>query len=168
MPLYDPFHARDTFDTGNGDRGDLPPFAPGRRQADQRRAAALFDPHPAGGRAAELRRLRRDRARRDQPGRLERRGRGRDRSPLQAGPRDPARLHRRALRGRSGGHAQRHAAARRRPEEDQSAGAGRPGDRPLGAGRLLRPAGLAGPQRGHRVRPQPRALRVPPLGPEGV
>ena len=76
MSLYDPFHARDTFDTGSGTRGNLPPFAPGRCQADQRRAAALLDPHPAGSRAAKLRWLRRDRARRGQPGRLERDGGG--------------------------------------------------------------------------------------------
>ena len=63
-------------------------------------------------------------------------GPGRD--SLQAGPRRAARLHRRAGGRRSGGDAGGHEAAGRRSEEDQSAHSGRPGDRSLGAGRLLR------------------------------
>ncbi len=54
------------------------------------------------------------------------------------------------------------------PEEDQSAGPRRPGDRPLGASRLLQLGRRAGTEHRHGVRAQPRALRVPALGPEGV
>ena len=57
---------------------------------------------------------------------------------LPPGARADAGLHRRAGGGRSGGHARRHGGARRRPAKDQSAGPGRPGHRPLGAGRFLR------------------------------
>ena len=80
--------------------------------------------------------------------RLERRRAGAGRDPVQAGPRRAAGFHRRAVRRRSGRDARRDAAARRRSEEDQSARAGRSGDRPLGAGRLL--------QLGRRARPQHR------------
>ena len=54
--------------------------------------------------------------------------------------------------------------ARRRPEEDQPAGAGRPRDRPLGPGRRLRQPGRLRAQRRARVRAQRRALRLPALG----
>ena len=56
----------------------------------------------------------------------------------------------------------------RRPREDQPAGAGRAGDRPLRAGRRVRLHGGVPAQRRARVRAQPGALRVPALGPDGV
>ena len=60
------------------------------------------------------------------------------------------------------------AADGRRPGEDQPARAGRARDRPLGAGRRVRHARRLRAQRRARVRAQPRALRVPALGPGGV
>ena len=54
------------------------------------------------------------------------------------------------------------------PEGDRAAGAGRPGRRPLGAGRLLRHARRARPQHEARVQAQPRALPVPEVGHAGV
>src|SRR6266540_4742477 len=54
---------------------------------------------------------------------------------------------------------------RRRPGEDQPADPGRARDRPLGAGRRVRLADRLLAQRRARVRAQPRALRVPALGP---
>ena len=56
-------------------------------------------------------------------------------------------------------------AAGRRPDADQPAGAGRAGDRPLDPGRRVRRAARVPAQRRARVRAQPRALRVPALGP---
>ena len=50
-------------------------------------------------------------------------------------------------------------------EQDQPAGAGRAGDRPLGPGRRVRHARRVPRQRRARVRAQRRALRVPALGP---
>ena len=64
--------------------------------------------------------------------------------------------------------ARRDGRPRRRPGEDQPAGPGRAGDRPLGAGRRLRHARRVPHQRRARVRAQPGALRVPALGPDGV
>ena len=109
-----------------------------RRRIGQNLGPAVFDPPFAGSRAAELRRLRSDRSRREKPGRLERGEAGRIGNSLQAGPRGAARFYRRAVRRRSGGHAQRDETARRRSEENQSAGAGRFGDRSLDSGRLFR------------------------------
>ena len=57
---------------------------------------------------------------------------------------------------------------RRRPAEDQPADPGRARHRPLRPGRRLRHALLDRAQLRARVRAQPRALRVPPLGPERV
>ena len=54
------------------------------------------------------------------------------------------------------------------PEQGQPAAAGRARHRPLGAGRLLRPADALHAERRARVPAQPRALRVPALGPDGV
>ena len=54
------------------------------------------------------------------------------------GPSRDAGLHRGAGDRRSGGDARRDGRARRRPGEDQPAGPGRAGDRPLGAGRRVR------------------------------
>ena len=88
--------------------------------------------------------------------------------PLKLGARRAPGLHRCALRARPGDHARGDAAARRRSKENQSAGAGRPGDRPLGAGRPVWHRPRAGREHRHRVPAEPRALRVPPLGPAGV
>ena len=77
-------------------------------------------------------------------------------------------LHRRACGGRSCRDAPGDGRARRRSAEDQPAGDGRSGDRPLGDGRHVRlRRGVPG-QRQARVRAQPRALFVPPLGLQGV
>ena len=54
--------------------------------------------------------------------------------------------------------------ARRRPAPDQPADPGRPGHRPLGAGRSLRHRRRVRANVAHGVRAQPRALRVPALG----
>ncbi len=56
----------------------------------------------------------------------------------------------------------------RRPREDQPARARRAGDRPLDPGRQLRRAARIPEERRARVRAQPRALRVPALGPDGL
>ena len=95
-------------------------------------------------------------------------GRAGHRDPVHAGPRDHAGLHRRAVRRRPRHHARGDAGARRRPEQDQPAGAGRAGHRPLGDRRPLRRAGLVRAQRRARVRAQHRALPVPALGPDRV
>ena len=62
-------------------------------------------------------------------------------------------------------HARRDARPRRRPAGDQPADPGRARDRPLGAGGRVRDAARDRAQRRARVRAQPRALRVPALGP---
>ena len=54
------------------------------------------------------------------------------------------------------------------PAQDQPAGAGRARDRPLDPGRRVRRAARLPAQRRARVRAQPRALRLPALGPDGV
>ena len=164
----DPFAARDTFDTGSGKAGIYRLSKLARRRARQHRRPALLDSRAARIAAAQLRRLRGDRSRCESARRLECGGAGAGRNSVQAGPRRAARFHRRALRRRPGRDARRHEAARRRSEENQPARAGRPRDRPLGASRLLQLGRRAGAQHRHGVRPQPRALRVPALGPEGV
>ena len=60
------------------------------------------------------------------------------------------------------------AAHGRRSQEGQPAGAGRSGHRPLRAGRPLRQPLRPLLQRRARVRAQPRALRVPQVGPAGL
>ena len=57
--MHDPFHARDTFETGAGRAGiyRLSKLEDAGLTRDRR--AALFDPRAAGIGAAELRRLRR-------------------------------------------------------------------------------------------------------------
>ena len=90
------------------------------------------------------------------------------RDRVHARPRGAAGLHRRALRGRPRRDARRGDAAGRQPGPDQSADPVRAGDRPLGAGRRVRPSGRARPQRQDRVRAQQGALQLPALGPEGV
>ena len=54
------------------------------------------------------------------------------------------------------------------PAQDQPAGAGRARDRPLDPGRRVRRAARLPAQRRARVRAQPRALRLPALGPERI
>ena len=88
----------------------------------------------------------------------------RDRLPAQPGA-APG-LHRRAGDRRPGRHARRDAAAGRRSPQDQPAPAGRAGHRPLGPGRRGRHAAGVRRQRRAGVRAQPRAVRLPPLGPE--
>ena len=68
----------------------------------------------------------------------------RPRDLVHAGARDHAGLHRRALRRRPRRHARGDPEAGRRPGARQSAGAGRTGHRPLGAGRRLRHRRRAG------------------------
>ena len=69
---------------------------------------------------------------------------------------------------RSGRDARRDGGAGRRPAADQPAGAGRAGDRPFDPGRRVRRAARVPAQRRAGVRAQPRALRVPALGPDRV
>ena len=164
----DPFAARDTFKTGSGTAGiyrlsKLEDAGLGNIAALPYSIRVLL-----GIAAPQLRRLRSDRGRRAGARRLEGRGAGPGRDSLQAGPRRAAGFHRRAVRRRPRRDAGRDAAARRRSEEDQSARAGRPRDRPLGAGRLLQLGRRARPQHRHGVLAQPRAVRIPALGPEGV
>ena len=66
-------------------------------------------------------------------------GRARHRDPVHAGARDHAGLHRRAVRRRPRHDARGRPRPRRRPGQDQPAGAGRAGHRPLGHRRRLRP-----------------------------
>ena len=66
-------------------------------------------------------------------------GRARPRDPVHPGPGDHAGLHRRAVRRRPGHHARGGPRPRRRPGQDQPAGPGRAGHRPLGHRRRLRP-----------------------------
>ena len=95
-------------------------------------------------------------------------GPARARDPLHARARAAPGLHRRARRRRPGGHARGDAAPGRRSGPHQPAPARGPGDRPLGAGRRLRLPGRLPHERRPRVRPQPRALCVPALGPAGL
>ncbi len=56
QPTHDPFHARDTFETGSGRAGIYRLSKLEEAGLTQGRAAAVFDPRAAGGGAAELRR----------------------------------------------------------------------------------------------------------------
>ena len=87
---------------------------------------------------------------------------------LPAGARADAGLHRRAGDRRPRRDARCHGGARRRRRQDQPAGAGRARDRPLDPGGRVRGAARLPAQRRVRVRAQPRALRVPALGPGGL
>ena len=77
-------------------------------------------------------------------------------------------LHRRPRRRRPRRDARRDARARRRPEPDRPAHPRRARDRPLGAGGRLREPARDHAERRARVQAQPRALRLPPLGPGRV
>ena len=90
--------------------------------------------------------------------------RPRDRLPPRARP--PAGLHRRPRRRRPRRDARGDRRDGRRPREDQPARAGRPRHRPLGHGRPVRDVAGVRREREARVRAQPRALRLPPLGAE--
>ena len=65
----DPFGARDTFDTGSGRAGFVPPGPARAAGSGSCVPAAVFDPRAAGSRVADVRRLRGDRRRRPQSGR---------------------------------------------------------------------------------------------------
>ncbi len=84
---------------------------------------------------------------------------------VRARPRADAGLHRCAGGRRPRGDARRDRRDGRRPGADQPAGTGRARDRPLRPGRRVRLARRVRAQRRARVRAQPRALRVPALGP---
>ena len=116
-----------------------------------------------------VRRRDRDRGRREAPGVLERGRGGRRRAAVHARPRHPAGLHRRPGGRRPRRDARGSEATGRRPDADQPARARRPGDRPLGPGRRLRvDTDACREQRHDRVRAQPRAVRVPAVGAEGL
>ena len=107
------------------------PAERGRGRRHRRRVAAL-QPEGAAGEPAPHRGRRGHHRRRHQgAGRLGRRRGSRQGDPVHAGARDHAGLHRRPLRRRPGHDARGDAGARRGPVEDQPAGAGRDGDRPL-------------------------------------
>ena len=116
-------------------------------------AAPRGRPHRHQGRHRERRRLA------DRP----RQGRQGDRLPPR--PRADAGFHRRSRRRRPRRHARRHEAARRRPAEDQPAGARRSRHRPLGDRRRLRLAAGLRQQRRARIPAQRRALQLPQVGP---
>ena len=66
--------------------------------------------------------------------------------------------------GRSRRHARRHEDARRRSQEDQSAGAGRSGHRPFGRGHLLRQQSGVQEERRRGIPAEPGALQIPEMG----
>ena len=72
------------------------------------------------------------------------------------------------MRGGPRRHARRHRRARRRSRQGEPAAARGTGHRPLRAGGPLRDRQRDGAERRPRIPPQPRALRVPALGPDGV
>ena len=83
---------------------------------------------------------------------------------LPPGARADAGFHRRAGGGRSRRHARRHEGARRRPQEDQSAGAGRSRHRSLGRGHLLRQQPGVQEERRRGIPAEPGALQIPEMG----
>ena len=150
-----------------GRREGLRDLAPGRARAGPL-AHALRGEDPHRERAAERRRRVRERGRRAGAGRVVAQLGPGPRGAAAAGARGDAGLHRRAVRGGPGRHARRHARPGRRPLAHQPAGARRPGDRPLGAGGLLRHRPRVRGQRRQGVRAQRRALRAAALGAAGV
>ena len=76
-------------------------------------------------------------------------------------------LHRRALRGGPGRDARRDGPDEGRPRPDQPGGALRPGDRPLGPGRLVRLGAVAPAQRRARVRAEPSSATSCSSSPSG-
>ncbi len=106
--------------------------------------------------------------RRPRGGELGVRGRALDGDRLHAGAGADAGLHGRAGDRRPRRDARRDGGARRRPGAHQPARPGRAGDRPLDPGGRVRRAARLPAQRRVRVRPQPRALRVPALGADSL
>ena len=90
------------------------------------------------------------------------------RSAVHAGPRRAPGLHRRAVRGGPGRDAGRDGPDEGRSRPDQSGRPLRPGDRPLGAGRLLRLGAVAQAQCRAGVRAEPRAVPAAQVRPAGV
>ena len=88
----------------------------------------------------------------------------RPRNRVPAGARADAGFHRRPRRGRSRRHARRHEDARRRSEEDQSAGAGRSRHRPFGGGQFFRQQHRVQEERRGRIQAKPGALPVSQMG----
>ena len=121
-----------------GPAGEPPPHR-GRRRHHRRRHQALAGWDAGGG--------------------------ARQGDPVHAGARDHAGLHRRAVHRRPGHHARGDGRPRRRRHQDQPAGPGRAGHRPLRDRRRLRHARGVRAQRRDRVPAQPGALPVPALGP---
>ena len=86
------------------------------------------------------------------------------RNRVPPGARADAGFHRRSRRGRSRRHARRHEDARRRSEEDQSAGAGRSRHRPFGGGQFFRQQHRVQEERRRGVQAKSGALPVPQMG----
>ena len=168
MPSQNTFHTRTALTAGGRtlDYFSLPALAKAFPAVG---AAAVLAAHPAREPAAARGRGLREGRRHRGAGRVGSGGDARrQRDLVHAGPGAAAGLHRRAVRGRPGGDARRHHRARRRSGARQPAAAGRAGHRPLGAGRSLRHRRRARAERRPRVPAQPRALRVPALGPGRV
>ncbi len=131
-------------------------------------APAGLHPHRARVRAAQLRRQEGHRGERAAARELEAQRRAHGGDPVRRRAHRAAGLHRRAAARRSRRHARRRGPHGQGPEDHRAAGAGRSRRRPLGAGRLLRPARRAGAQPGDGVPAQPRALPVPQVGHAGL
>ena len=127
---------------------------------------AVFAPHPAGEPPADRRRRVRQEGRHRGARELGSAGAPGEGDCLHSGARAAPGLHRRAGGRRSRDHARRDRRPRRRPEEGQPAAVGRARDRSLRAGGLLRPARRVRSEQPPRVPAQPRALRLPAVGPE--
>ena len=164
MSTVNSFKTRRDLNLGGRTVQYLQPAGASRRRLSRNRSLTVLaedpprEPAPPGGRP--LRQGGRHRGARA-VGREEHRPAG---DLVRSGSRAAAGLHRRAGGGRSRGDARRHRAARRRPGSRQPAAAGGAGDRSLGPGRLLRPAGCVSVERRARVLAQQGALRVPALG----
>ncbi len=91
--------------------------------------------------------------------------RGYGRVLVHAGASVASGLHRRAGGGRFGGDARRDQAPWRRPGQNQSASARRPGDRSFGAGRCVRQRDRVCRERASRIRAQPGTLPLSAMGP---
>ena len=154
---------------GRRRRGVVPqPRSARTRGVPAGRAAAVLAEGPAREPPAPRGRPRRHRRRRPGPGRVGPGRGGGEGDRVHARPGPAARLHGGARGGRSGGHAGRGRPPRRRPGAHQSPAAGRAGHRPLGAGRSLPGCRRVRPERAARILAEPRALRLPEVGPAGV
>ena len=133
-----------------------------------RQPASLLHSHAAGKPAAPGRRpLRARQGYRGAGGMAAGHGQARG-NRLHARARAAAGFHRRARRGRPGGHARRHRPHGRRRQEDQSPAPRRAGDRPFRAGGQVRQRHGLRLQRRNRVPAQRRALPIPALGTKGL